>query len=217
MRVTDNHPGHALLQDFLGAVDIALSCEVLSLDDADAAWDLAEGDLSPGHRRHGHGGARVTSRYRSTLRRSERSAPQNPVAALAAQEAAYAWRQAWVLAERPSSWFAVSASAARPLPPGHLQPRSPRWALERQARRLPEVPDGVPSGEVVVASGFESLVCAPAPGDNKSASPTTNALPMKRSVILSPPLMARLMSPLWAISCQACLAMTTKNPFQRQV
>ena len=57
MRVTDNHPGHALLQDFLGAVDIALSCEVLSLDDADAAWDLAEGDLSPGNRRHGHGGA----------------------------------------------------------------------------------------------------------------------------------------------------------------
>jgi len=58
-----------------------------------------------------------------------------------------------------------------------------------------DVPAGAPSGEVVVASGVESLVCAPAPGDRRSASPTTNALPKKRSFIFSPRLMARLTSP----------------------
>ena len=139
MRVTDNHPGHALLQNFLGAVDIALSCEVLSLDDADTAWDLAEGDLSPGHRRHGHGGA------------GWHDAPCRPFADWSDLLRKIRWRRWWrrrrrTLSDRLGLWLSDLCRGSRfwfrlhDLDRGNIfNPGLRTWRRHRQARRLQEV------------------------------------------------------------------------------
>ena len=48
MRVTDDHARYALLQDFLGAIDVALSCEVLSSTMLTPLGTLLRGISAPG-------------------------------------------------------------------------------------------------------------------------------------------------------------------------